>query len=85
MSFADEVYSMYRDQLQDDEEDAISIVLNLLEEQSHEDLLRLLEGLSVDELSQMLGIYLVEMLKIRMIQDGKLNPLKSFTDSTRLH
>ncbi|WP_028776791.1 DUF6154 family protein [Shimazuella kribbensis] len=85
MSFADEVYSMYRDQLQDNEEDAISIVLNLLEEQSHEDLLRLLEGLSMDELSQMLGIYLVEMLKIKMMQDGKLQTIKSFTDSTRLH
>jgi hypothetical protein len=85
MSFADEVYSLYRDQLQDDEEDAISIVLNLLEEQSHKDLLRLLKGLSMDELSQMLGIYLVEMIKLRMIQDGKLSPLKSFTDSSRLH
>jgi hypothetical protein len=85
MSFADEVYSIYRDQLQNDEEDAISIVLNLLEEHSHEDLLRLLKGLSMDELSQMFGIYLVEMLKLRMIQDGKLNPLKSFTDNTLLH
>ncbi|MXQ55539.1 DUF6154 family protein [Shimazuella alba] len=85
MSFADEVYSMYREQLQDDEEDAISIVLNLLEDQSHEDLLRLLEKLSIDELSQMLGIYLVEMLKIKMIQDGKLHPHKSFIDSNRLH
>jgi hypothetical protein len=85
MSFADEVYSMYRSQLHDKEEDAVSIVLTLLEDQSHQDLLRLLEKLSVDELSQMLGIYLVEMLKIKMIQDGKLSDTKSFFESDRLH
>lgn len=85
MSFADEVYSMYRDQLQDNEDNAISVVLKLLEEHSHEDLLRLLKSLSPDELSQMIGLYLVEMLKVKMIQDGKLNPLKSLTDHTRLH
>ncbi len=85
MSFADEVYSLYRDQLQNDEEDAITIVLNLLEEQTHKDLLQLLKKMNVDELSQMLGIYLVEMLKLRMVQDGKLSSLKSFTDSDLLH
>lgn len=85
MSFADDVYSFYRDQLQNDEEDVISIVLDLLEEQSHEDLIELLKKMNVEELSQMLGIYLVEMLKIRMVQDGKLSPLRSFTESDRLH
>ena len=33
MRFVDEVYSMYRDQLGDDEEDAVAIVLSILEEQ----------------------------------------------------
>lgn len=74
MRFIDQVYSMYQDQLQDTEEDAISIVLSLLEDQSREDVMKLVESMSEDEVIQMLGIYLVEMLKLKMIQDGKLSP-----------
>lgn len=82
MGFADEVYALYRDRLK--EEDAVSLVLQLLEDQSHADLLRLLSEWSEEELAQMLGIYLVEMLKMKMNQDAA-KPTMPLTERTRLH
>ncbi|MBA4542167.1 MULTISPECIES: DUF6154 family protein [Thermoactinomyces] len=85
MSFVDEVYSLYRDQLNDDEEDAVAIVLSILEEQSRENVLQLIDEMSDDEIMQMLGVYLVEMLKMKMIQDGKLQPHRSLLTPSRYH
>ncbi|RAL27046.1 DUF6154 family protein [Thermoflavimicrobium daqui] len=77
MSFVDQVYSLYRDQLTDDEEDAVIIVLSILEDHSREDIMSLIGNMNDDEVMQMMGIYLVEMLKLKMIQDGKLPPRKT--------
>lgn len=86
MSFVDEIYELYRDQLRDDEDDAITIVLNLLEEQSRENMNQLIQNMSDDEVNQMMGIYLVEMLKMKMVQDGKISPYKPISVSpTRVH
>jgi hypothetical protein len=85
MSFVDEVYSMYRDQLTDDEEDAVAIVLSILEDQSREHIMQLIHSMSDEELVQMMGVYLVEMLKMKMIQDGKLPPMKPMIPPRNLH
>ncbi len=77
MRFVDQVYSLYRDQLTDDEEDAVLIVLSILEDQSKENIMELIASMSDDEVLQMMGVYLVEMLKLKMIQDGKLPVQKS--------
>lgn len=86
MSFVDEIYALYRDQLQDDEDDAITIVLNLLEDQSRENITQLIQNMSDDEVNQMMGVYLVEMLKMKMVQDGKISPYKPIPIvPTRVH
>ncbi len=85
MSFVDEVYSLYRDQLNDDEEDAVAIVLSILEEQSREDVMKLITQMSDDEIIQMLGVYLVEMLKMKMVQDGKLPNWKQTVVPPKFH
>ncbi|MBA4603764.1 DUF6154 family protein [Thermoactinomyces mirandus] len=85
MSFVDEVYDLYRDQLTDDEEDAVTIVLSILEEQSREHMMALIEQMDDDEIMQMLGVYLVEMLKVKMVQDGKLPRLRFDSPATRYH
>lgn len=85
MSFVDEVYSLYRDQLNDDEEDAVAIVLSILEEQSRENVMQLINEMSDDEIIQMMGVYLVEMLKMKMIQDGKLPQWKPMVVPPRFH
>lgn len=85
MSFVDEVYDLYRDQLTDDEEDAVTIVLSILEEQSRENMMELIQQMDDDEIMQMLGVYLVEMLKVKMVQDGKLPRLRFDSPATRYH
>lgn len=85
MSFVDEVYSLYRDQLSDDEEDAVTVVLSILEDQSRENIMELINQMSDDELLQMLGIYLVEMIKMKMVQDGKLPYFRPMTAPIRVH
>jgi hypothetical protein len=77
MSFIDEVYSLYRDQLIDNEEDAVAVAISLLEEQSKENIIQLIHEMSDDELIQMMGVYIIEMLKIKMVKDGKLQPWKT--------
>jgi hypothetical protein len=85
MSFVDEVYSLYRDQLNDDEDDAVAIVLSILEEQSREHVLQMIEQMTDDEVVQMVGVYLVEMLKMKMMQDGKLPSFRGTPTSSQVH
>lgn len=85
MGFVDEVYRLYRDQMQGDEEDAVAIVLNILDDQSRENVEQLIQQMSDDEVVQMMGVYLVEMLKMKMVQDGKLPPSEPHPVPYRFH
>jgi hypothetical protein len=85
MSFVDEVYSLYRDQLNDGEEDVVAIALSVLKEQSREHVMQLIAKMSDDEIIQMMGVYLVEMLKMKMMQDGKMSSFKAITMPARFH
>jgi hypothetical protein len=85
MRFVDEVYSLYRDQLSDDEDDAVSLVLHLLEDHTRQDVLNLIEEMSDDEVLQMVAIYLVEMLKAKMAQEGKLTMWKPSFQTPYIH
>lgn len=85
MRFVDEVYSLYRDQLNDEEEDPVTLVLNLLEEHTREDIQRLIDEMSDEEMFQMMGIYLVEMLKMKMAQEGKIPLWKPSFTPPHLH
>ncbi|MDQ0416512.1 hypothetical protein J2Z48_000679 [Croceifilum oryzae] len=86
MSFVNDIYELYRDQLCDDEDDVITIVLNLLEDQSRENMVQLIQNMGDEEVNQMMGIYLVEMLKMKMVQDGKISPYKPApVIPTRIH
>lgn len=85
MSFIDEVYSLYREHLDGDEEDAVTIVLSILEDQSRENVLKLIDQMSDDEVVQMMGVYLVEMLKMKMVQDGKIVQWKASSVPMRFH
>lgn len=70
MRLIDEIYAMYRDQLTGDEEDAIAIVLGLLEEQNKKELLQLVNDMTEEEVLHMMAMYLVEMLRLKMDKDG---------------
>ncbi|GGE07547.1 hypothetical protein GCM10011571_06010 [Marinithermofilum abyssi] len=85
MRFVDDLYSLYRNQLDEDEENAVSIVLSILEEQSREDIMQLIEEMDDEEVLQMMGVYLVEMLKLKMAQEGKLAEWESALSRPRYH
>ncbi|SMO84686.1 DUF6154 family protein [Melghirimyces algeriensis] len=85
MRFVDNLYSLYREHLQEDEENAVSVVLNVLEEQNREDIMKLIKDMDDEEIVQMMGVYLVEMLKMKMAQEGHLNDWESPLNRPRYH
>lgn len=85
MSFVDEVYSLYKDHLTEDEEDAVAVVLSILEDQSRENVMKIIAEMPDHEVIQMLGVYLVEMIKLKMAQEGKSQQWKTKSLPHRLH
>lgn len=85
MRFIDDIYSLYREQLGEDEENAVSVVLSILEDQSRENMLSLIEEMEDEEVIQMVGVYLVEMLKMKMAQDGKVRDWNLNSYPPRFH
>lgn len=86
MNFVNEMYEMYRKQLTGDEEDAVALVLNILEDHNREDLLKMVNNMEDGEIFQMLAMYLIEMLKVKMANDGVGGSnFKTDTSDTRLH
>lgn len=70
MGFVDDLYAMYREQLTGDENEVIMLVLNILGDHSRDDLKQLIQGMDEDEIRQMIGLFLVEKLKARMVKEG---------------
>ncbi|KEO84663.1 DUF6154 family protein [Tumebacillus flagellatus] len=70
MKLVDEMYELYKDQLVGDEEDAVLIVSGILGELEREHMLEWIAGMSHLELYEMLGNYLVDKLKNKMIEEG---------------
>jgi len=70
MKFIDDLYNLYRDHLTGDEEDAVAIVLGVLQEQNEEDMLNLIKQMDEFEIFQMLSLFLVEMMKRKMATEG---------------
>lgn len=86
MSFVDEIYEMYRNHLTGDEEDAVALVLNLLQEHKKSDILKKVQEMDDYEIFQMFAMYLIEMLKAKMAQEGVGDSnFKSQLSNTRLH
>jgi hypothetical protein len=71
MRFIDEVYEMYKGHFNGDEEDIVAIVAGVLEEQSREDLLRLVSEMEYEEMFQMLAIYMIEVMKRKVAMDDE--------------
>jgi hypothetical protein len=70
VKFIDEVYDYYKNLLTGDEEDALAIIIGLLEGHERKDLMKLVKQMSDDEMYHMMVMYMVEMLRRRMIEDG---------------
>jgi len=70
MRFLNELYEMYRSHLTGEEEDAVAIVLHILQDHSKEDLLKMIQEMDEEEVIQMFAMYLIESLKFKMAQEG---------------
>ncbi|QQE75250.1 hypothetical protein KDJ56_04470 [Brevibacillus composti] len=71
MRFLDEVYELYKGHFNGAEEDIVAVIVGLLEEQSHEDLLKLVAEMDEDELFHMLASYMVEVMKRKVAMDDE--------------
>jgi len=73
MRFVDELYEFYKDKLIADEEDVDIITATIMQEMSREDLLLLFAELSYEELYKLMGTYIAEKLKEKMINHRDLD------------
>lgn len=85
MSFVDEIYEMYKNNLTGEEEDAVALVLNLLEDHDRKDLLKMIHKMDESEIIQMVAMYLIETLKLKMAQEGVSTNFKSQPTDSRFH
>lgn len=86
MGFVDEIYEMYKDHLSTNDEDAVMLVLNLLNNFERKEILEKIKEMEDYEVYQMFTIYLIEALKARITErdDESLTPSKKDID-TRYH
>ncbi|WP_453994279.1 DUF6154 family protein [Bacillus nitroreducens] len=70
MKLIDEIYELYRNKLTGDEEDADIVAFSVLEQFERTDLIDLLNDLSDQELRNVVGFYMIELLKAKMARDG---------------
>ncbi len=70
MRFIDRLYDLYRDHLTGDEEDLVAVVVNVLQDLDREEMIRLMADMDDEEIYQMLGMFLVEMLRLKVADEG---------------
>lgn len=84
MKFIDELYNFYKERLTGDDEDAVALIMYTLQEHSRQDLMKLINEMSDDEVYQMVGQFLINKLKEKMAREG-LRPQRFREDRHRLH
>ncbi|MCF6092390.1 DUF6154 family protein [Microaerobacter geothermalis] len=85
MKFLDDLYQLYKNQLTGDEEDAVAIVVGILQEQDREHLLKIIHEMNEEEIFQMLSLYMLELMKIKLAKEGIGGSPNSKGYSNRVH
>ncbi|GAX91238.1 DUF6154 family protein [Effusibacillus lacus] len=70
MKFVDQLYELYKNQLTGDEEDVVIIVSGILSELNRDEMLSLINDMEQEEIYQMLGSYMVDKLRVKLIEKG---------------
>ncbi|RSK28265.1 cytosolic protein [Bacillus sp. HMF5848] len=78
--FIQELYNMYREKLSGDEEDADFLAFSVLEELNREDLMEFIQEMGTQELTDMVGLYMIEHLKA-LIGEEQISEMKSVDHS----
>lgn len=74
MRFIDEVYELYKGHFNGAEEDITAIVVGILDEQSREELLDLIDEMDGEELFHMLATYMIEVMKREVAMEEEHSP-----------
>lgn len=69
MKLVDELYRLYRNKMTGDEEDIDMLAFAFLEEMSRDDLLAMIKEMDQQELYDLIGLYLIEGLKMKFAQE----------------
>lgn len=69
MKLVDEIFEFYRDKLSGDEEDIDMLTFALLEQMSYEDLMDIIKEMNKQELYDLVGLYLLESLKMKFASE----------------
>lgn len=85
MKLVDELYELYRDKLTGDEEDIDMLAFAFLEEMTREDLLHLIYEMDEQELYNLMGLYLIENLKVKFAQGDYGQRRHPFSNQRNLH
>ena len=70
MKFVDQLYELYKNQLTGEEEDVLIIVSGILSELNRDELVTLISDMTYEEIYQMIGSYMVEKLRVKLIEKG---------------
>lgn len=85
MKLVDELYALYRDKLTGDEEDIDMLAFAFLEEMNREDLLQIIQDMDDQELYSLMGLYLIESLKVKFAQEEYGPEYRYFQNHRNLH
>ncbi len=85
MKIVDEIYAMYRNVLRGDEEDILALVMGLFLDHRREDLLSMIEGLSKEELLQMITLYTYQLLRLKLAREGMSDTFENEEQVLRRH
>jgi hypothetical protein len=85
MKLVDELYELYRHKLTGDEEDIDMLAFAFLEEMSRDDLLKLIQEMDEQELTSLMGLYLIESLKGKFAKEDYGQQRSPFSSQRNLH
>ncbi|MBO0999960.1 hypothetical protein IOC57_19725 [Bacillus sp. SD075] len=70
MKLIEELYNMYRDKMTGDEEDIDMLTFAVLEQLDRKEIFELLQEMDDQELTNLMGLYIIETLKGKFAQNG---------------
>jgi hypothetical protein len=74
LKLIDDIFNLYRDRFTGNDEDVMTVVMGILQEQNKEAMIDWISEMQESEIYQMLGLYLMEMLRIKLLEEGIVTP-----------
>ncbi|WCK53939.1 DUF6154 family protein [Aneurinibacillus sp. Ricciae_BoGa-3] len=70
MKLIEDIFNLYRDRFTGNDDDVMTVVMGILQEQNKEAMIDWISDMQESEIYQMLGLYLMEMLRIKLLEEG---------------